>query len=60
MKVRIVHKPDDHWAVEKKFLFWWIEVVKFYQWTPEGDSALRSATKYAQLLANPKIIEVKQ
>jgi mannitol-1-phosphate/altronate dehydrogenase len=60
MKVRIVHKPDGYWVVEKKFLFWWIEVEKFYQWVVEGNAAERSALKYAQLLINPTIIEVKK
>lgn len=60
MKVRIVHRPDNHWAVEKKVLFWWVEVEKFYQWTPEGNGAERTALKYAQLLINPTIIEVKK
>lgn len=59
MKVRIVHKPNNYWVVEKKFLFWWIQVEQFYQWVPDGDSAMKSAIKYAQLLVNPKIIEVR-
>ena len=58
MRVRIVHIPDGHWVVEKKVLFLWTEVARFYQWTPEGNAAERSALKYAQCLINPTIIEV--
>ena len=60
MRVRVIHKPDGHWAVQQKFLFWWFEVEKFYQWKPEDNSAERLALKYAQLLINPTIIEVKK
>ena len=60
MRVRVVHLPDDHWVVQKKVLFWWCDVEKFYQWTPEGNSAERAALKYAQLMVNPTIIEVKK
>lgn len=60
MKVRVVSTPDGHWVVEKKVFLFWNFVEKFYQWTPDGDSAERAALKYAQLLINPKIIEVKQ
>lgn len=60
MRVRIVNIPDGHWVVEKKVLFWWTEVARFYQWVPEGNSAERSALKYAKLLINPTIVEVKK
>lgn len=60
MRVRIVHLPDNHWVVEKKFLFWWQEVARFYQWTCGGNGAEKAALEYAQLLINPTIIEVKK
>ena len=60
MKVRVIQHPDGHWAIEKKSFFWWTQIEKFYQWTPDGDGAKRSALKYAQILLNPTIIEVKK
>ena len=59
MKIRIRQTPNNYWVVEKKFLFWWLKLEEFYEWNPNGDGAQKSAFKYAQILINPKIIEVK-
>lgn len=60
MKVRIRHTPDNHWVVESKFLWWWVQEHAFYCWTVGSEeSTMKAALEYAQRLLNPIIIEVK-
>lgn len=57
MRVRIREHPlGGSWYVEKKFLWQW-------QWqyveSFSGDEAYERATKYAERLLRPNIVEVK-
>lgn len=60
MKVRIRHTPDNHWVVERRFMwFWWIEETKFYCWGVNSEvSTMACALAYAVRLVKPRIIEV--